>query len=179
MEREERYIKTAKELERLLDQLNLIHRKNTILDYGCAVGFLMQGFIDIGYTNVLGYDISQWATEVAMQSGKTILKDLENVAPNILIALDVFEHMTDEEIHIILKKLKSNVLVARIPCSTDGGHTFHLSVSQNDLTHINCKDKIDWIMFFKQYYTGILRLNLNTIYDSPGVTCLLAFNEKD
>lgn len=90
-----------------------------------------------------------------------------------MLALDVFEHETDEEISRDVKKIDPNVMVVRIPNSTDGGKTFHLEVSQRDPTHINCKTKQQWVDFLENLGYFSMRLNLYSIYDSDGVTCLL------
>jgi hypothetical protein len=82
--------------------------------------------------------------------------------------------MTDQEIAKVLIKTNPRALLVRIPSSTDGGKTFALEVSRQDPTHINCKTKEQWIEFFKEFeYKTFLRLNLFTVYDTPGVTCLL------
>jgi cyclopropane fatty-acyl-phospholipid synthase-like methyltransferase len=174
LERKDRYRKSAKELEDLLVKLCLLRKEDVILDYGCALGYMMLGFRDLGYDKIWGYDISPWATQVSRSAGNNMLDSFMGFQSDMLIAMDVFEHMLDADIQLVLGEVKSNVLVARIPCSTDGGKSFHLEVSRNDPTHVNCKDKSQWIDLFKQYYTSVLRINLISIYDSPGVACLLA-----
>jgi len=86
----------------------------------------------------------------------------------------VFEHMSDETIKDVITTLEPKAMVVRIPSSTDGGKTFHLEVSRADPTHINCKTKEQWIVFFQGLgYRTFLKLNLFTVYDTPGVSCLL------
>ena len=174
LERKDRYFKSAKELDDLLTRICLLNKDDVILDYGCALGFLMAGFREMGYRNVWGYDISQWAVQQSRSIGNNMLDSYAGFRADVLVSLDVFEHMPDDEIAHVLDEIQSKVLIARIPCSTDGGHTFHLEVSRVDPTHINCKDKEEWIEVFKERYAFVTRLNLITIYDSPGVACLLA-----
>lgn len=180
LERGERYKKTAFELVDLLKKLGfLVDSSSFILDYGCAVGFLLEGFRMLGVQGV-GYEISEWAIEEGKKRGNNINPTSElfskplGIFPEVGIALDVFEHMSDEDIKKVFKFAHPKIWVVRIPSSTDGGKTFHLPVSRTDPTHINCKTKLDWQTFF--YDLGAkaqLPLNLYTIYDSPGVTCLL------
>lgn len=175
LERADRYKKTAYELADLLKKLSLLTPTTEILDYGCAIGFLMEGFREVGYKFVTGFEISNWAMKTGNARGNQITNNLAAVGnPEIMVSLDVFEHMTDIDITGVLKKVHPKALVVRIPSSTDGGKTFHLEVSRQDPTHINCKTKEQWIEFLKQFgYHTFLRLNLFTIYDTPGVTCLL------
>lgn len=177
LERSERYKKTAFEISALLKSLNLVNRESFIIDFGCAVGFLMKGFQEVGLKNIVGVEISDWARSRAQKTGLTVYKSVDNFVPSpvdLLIALDVFEHMTDQEIAKVLTKTFPRALLVRIPSSTDGGKTFTLEISRQDPTHINCKTKEQWIEFFKEFeYKTFFRLNLYTVYDTPGVTCLL------
>jgi 2-polyprenyl-3-methyl-5-hydroxy-6-metoxy-1,4-benzoquinol methylase len=177
LERADRYKKTAYELAGLFRTISLVDRDSLIIDFGCAVGFLIEGFREVGLKNTIGVEISDWARGTAQKNGLSVHKSVDDLAINqsdLLIALDVFEHMTDQEIAKVLIKTNPRALLVRIPSSTDGGKTFALEVSRQDPTHINCKTKEQWIEFFKEFeYKTFLRLNLFTVYDTPGVTCLL------
>jgi hypothetical protein len=172
LSRQVRYNKIAQELDVLLRSLGLLNKNSSLLDYGCATGFLMHGFKALGYENVYGYDVSDWAISTAAVNGHTILSDFHGFDTDILFALDVFEHMKDGEIMDVLSSIKNKILIARIPCSVDG-IDFELEVSRKDPTHINCKTKSEWTKFLHNYYNVILRINLFTIYDSSGVACLM------
>lgn len=176
LERADRYKKTANELMGLMRSLGIVQRDSFIMDYGCAVGFLLEGFKELGYTNVLGVEVSEWAREEARKRGNKVIETVNgmSLSPDLLVSLDVFEHMTDKEVSRALIETSPKALLVRIPTSTDGGKTFHLEVSRADPTHINCKTKEQWIEFFRGFgYQTFLRLNLYTVYDTPGVTCLL------
>lgn len=176
LERGDRYRKTAYELVDLLRKLNLVERDSSIVDYGCAVGFLLDGFKELGYSNVLGVEVSEWARQEAKTRGHRILESVTGMclSPDLLISMDVFEHMTDKEVSRVILETSPKALLVRIPTSTDGGKTYHLEVSRADPTHINCKTKEQWIRFFRDFgYQTFLRLNLYTVYDTPGVSCLL------
>jgi cyclopropane fatty-acyl-phospholipid synthase-like methyltransferase len=157
----------------MLDKLRLVSKKDTILDYGCAVGFLMEGFRELGYKNVYGYDISDWAVAQAKNKGLNILNKVKKRAFDVIICLDVLEHMSDHEIHRVFAQYRSDIMIVRIPCSTDGKQ-FVLEVSNRDQTHINRKTKGDWTRLINDLgYGTVLPLNLLTIYDTPGVMCAL------
>lgn len=68
LNRRDRYIHTGREIADLLIKLKLLWTEDSyILDYGCAVGFLMEGLISAGCSMVTGYDISEWALQQAAQ----------------------------------------------------------------------------------------------------------------
>ena len=71
-----------------------IKRDDLILDFGCGSGRLKQKLQDY---NVIGYDITPEQTDV---DNYTKLK------PNKIFALDVFEHMTVDEIKEVIKNFK-------------------------------------------------------------------------
>lgn len=175
LEKAEKYHRTAEEIHELLTKLSLLSKSSIIIDYGCAIGFLMEGFRQIGYRSIFGYDISKYATQTAREKGLLIMDKIINIKPNLLIALDVFEHMQDAEITDVLTKLDAKTMIARIPCAADNEDNFFLSVSKKDKAHINCKDKEEWQkLFLKLGFTTYLRLKLFSIYDTPGVFSFLA-----
>lgn len=172
-ERRDRYLQTARELAELLRRLGLLDRTSRIIDYGCALGYLLEGFHLAGY-HAEGVEVSDWAREAAPASLR-IYGDARQVhgPVEVLVALDVFEHMQDSEVREVLQFLRPRALVVRVPCSTDGGRSFHLAVSRQDPTHINCKEKAQWEELLRALGYETLRLSLHTVYDSAGVACLL------
>ncbi len=174
LERSDRYIKTAEEINFYFSKLGLIESGSKILDYGCGVGFLINAFNKLGFKNVYGYDISKWATNYARKLNCKIKKKYDGNY-DIGIFLDVLEHMEDKEIKKVFKKAKFNKLLVRIPVSINKKkRKFYLKISRVDKTHINCKTKNEWIKLFKNFgFKKFLKLNLNTIYDSKGCLCLL------
>lgn len=171
-ERKDKYKHLSKEIYQLLDNLCLINENSKILDYGCATGFLLEGFKELGLTNLYGMDISAFAV------GECLKKELNVSFPNtamntdIFIALDVFEHMTDEDIFITLS-IPMQIAIVRIPVALNPGEDFFLEISRKDTTHINCKTEKEWKKLFSESFKTILNLNLNSIYTSKGVTSLL------
>jgi len=175
LSKSERYYKLSEEIFDLLNKIGFSEKNYKILDYGCALGFLLDGIKKLGYFNLYGFDISEWATKEFLKKHKSIDLSIDNNF-DICFVLDVFEHMTDDEIDVFFSKIKSNLIVYRIPISNNKGKNFVLDVSNNDPTHINCKERENWIDLFKQYgYNFNIKLNLKTIYDSEGVMCGIIF----
>lgn len=182
-ERADRYKKTANELVDLLGKLNLVDTDSKILDFGCAVGFLGRALMELGLKDVSGFEVSSWAAGEARNHGLRVYEDigeLDNMVPKVMFVLDVFEHMTPEQIHQAINLIKPQLMVVRIPCALVENGDFHLEISRQDPTHINCLTKEQWISCFRnQGYNTFISLNLYTIYDSPGVMCGLLLKNKD
>jgi SAM-dependent methyltransferase len=173
LDRQERYRKTAKEIVELLSTIGMIKNKSTILDYGCAVGFLSKALLELGF-DPDSFDISEWATEQARNKGcRCVAQPADQY--NVGFFLDVLEHMTIEDINTLLTKTTFDYMVVRIPVSeSDNPTQFHLAISRKDPTHINCATADEWIDRFRGWgYHRCYRLNLKTIYDSPGCFCAL------
>ena len=138
-ERKDRYFKMAEELYQSFNKIGLLDKNTKILDYGCAVGFLIKGFENMGFKNVYGYDISEWAIEQAKKINCKILKKIDSHY-NMGIFLDVLEHMKDEEIFNVFNNTSFDYMIVRIPCSHESNpDNFYLDISKIDETHINCK----------------------------------------
>jgi SAM-dependent methyltransferase len=174
LSKRERYVKTAEEIHQVFHKFSVIDPESTILDYGCSLGFLIKGFEKAGFKNVFGYDVSDWAVEQARNNGCRIL-DQACGTFDLGIFLDVLEHMTDQQISDLFSQLKLDKVLVRIPCAVaEHPDEFYLEVSRRDITHINCKTDQDWIAVFKSLgYRNCFRLNMSTIYDSPGCFCCL------
>ena len=174
LSKKERYTRTADEIYNIMNKFSIINTDTKILDYGCSVGFLMNGLEKVGCKSVYGYDISEWASSEAKKIGCKILENPTGEF-ELGIFLDVLEHMTDSEIGELFNNIKIKRILVRIPCAIETNPSiFHLEVSRRDKTHINCKTDKEWILFFQNLgYNNHFRLNLTTIYDSDGCFCCL------
>lgn len=169
LERQERYKRLAKELISFLENSSLVNKNSKILDFGCAVGFLTKSIYDLGYQNIYGVDISDWALEQARNYNLSFFKNI-NQKSDIMISLDVFEHMNDSSVQEAICEAEPSIIICRIPVCKNDNEDFYLEVSKKDPTHINCKTKEQWKSFFKKNgFNFCIYLNLNTIYDSEGV----------
>ena len=155
-----------------------IKKRNTILDFGCGVGILVNEFVEKRFKKVKGTDISHWAIE----TGKDMfnLDCLEYYNRNLLtksndyvLCLDVLEHIPEYEINFILSILnlnKKGKVVMRVPVSLKEGEPYVLECSRKDKTHIQCHTKQWWINKFNEHgFSLIEELDLTTIYSSDGV----------
>jgi len=173
LDRQEKYRRTAEEMIELLKKIGMIDKSKRVLDYGCAVGFLSKALLDCGY-KVDSYDISEWALDQAREKGCNVVTSPE-AHYHTGFFMDVLEHMDNKDIDKMFDQISFDYMVVRIPVSDEADpNRFFLEVSRKDPTHINCATTNTWIQRFKGWgYNNCLRLNLNTIYDSPGCFCAL------
>lgn len=180
LERYERYERMVHELHYdLFRRMGLDFTKSNVLDYGCAVGFVTRALQTCGHQNVVGFDISEWAVEYGTTVMKTNnLSTADSVWAErefaLTFALDVLEHMSEEQLGRLFSQLRTDYLVVRVPvCSEDGGR-FVLNVSENDPTHVQRLTKGSWNTLFEQnHFVFVSKIVLGHIYDTPGVMCRL------
>ena len=165
-----KYNKTALDLKNYFN----IDGDDNILDYGCAVGMLLNGFKKLKLDNLCGYDTSEWAVSNAIDNGLKITAD-DNILKNkydYIISLDVFEHIFDDDISTVLNILDTKKLIIRIPVKQSEDSDFYLDVSRRDKSHINCKTKDEWIDFIESFgFIFKSTIATETMYDSKGCFC--------
>lgn len=129
-------------------------RKNaTILDYGCAKGFLVKALriLDI---NAFGCDVSKYAIHSADQSVKSLVWHITGVEDPKLItdvydwifAKDVLEHISEDELNILVPRLRKstdNMFVAVPLAASDNSTNYVIPEYDKDVTHI-IRKTIDW-----------------------------------
>lgn len=172
MERGAKYIQTARDLLHILRYLNL--DKEPFLDFGCAVGFLMDGIKKERY-DVVGVDISDWALSKARERGHLVSKEIDFTQKyGVTFALDVFEHMNEDDLVNTFEQLNSKTIAFRMPVCREGEDDFVLECSRADPTHVIKWSANDWNQWFRYYGYHVLELNTPTIYTSEGVYAGLA-----
>lgn len=129
-----------------------IERGETILDYGCAKGYLVKAFRLIG-RDAWGYDISDYAIS-------NVDKDVEKYCVrsslfpihifNWGIAKDVFEHISYGDISNILKNLNKQIenLFAIVPLGEN--NRYYSPLNDMDKTHLICENETWWKNFFEK-----------------------------
>lgn len=178
MERGPRYGKLVEELDDLFKKLCIKEANTAILDFGCALGYVVEAFLKRGYERSVGFDISEFAVRVGNERiGNEVLYTNKSVlgrSNDITLVLDVFEHMQIAEIQDVLLNLHSKYIIFRAPVSTKNGGPLHLEISQRDPTHITRLTKFQWSKLFSEYgFERQFNLNLYTMYDSEGVLCAI------
>lgn len=170
----DRYRHLARDLADLFEKVSVWRDADRLLDFGCGPGFLVQGFQQLG-KQAMGCDISPWSVRYGSETlGVPFLRLPEQIdwrtRWSLVTALDVLEHMSDDDIAAAFARLDTELLVLRIPIAVrDGGH-FVLPVSEEDPTHVNRKTAASWDRLLDELgYERWLQLNLSTIWESEGV----------
>ncbi len=123
---------------------------STVLDYGCAKGYLVKALrlLDI---NAWGFDISEYALKSCDEDVRPyctnqledILVQNQNVI-HYMIAKDVFEHMQPAEIYSLLTRLLpfiQNQILIIVPLGERG--RYHIPAYQLDRSHV-IAENLDW-----------------------------------
>lgn len=154
-----------------------LKRGHMVLDFGCALGGLVQAINNRGVL-CLGTDISYWAVNKGRGFyglNKNILQHysrslLESPANDLVIFLDVLEHIDADEIQEMLKLLRCDRVFVRIPISAEEGKPYLLDCSNADKSHKAAHSRQWWHeLFGTAGYWDFTPVVKQTIYDSDGV----------
>jgi len=165
---------------RLSEKLS-IKDNETILDFGCAKGYVVKGFRLIG-KQAWGFDISEYAIKKADEDIKQYLYkdnfDLQKGKKyNWIISKDVFEHISYNSIDLVIKKL-SNSCIRMFCCLPLGANNKYFIPSYDlDVTHI-IKESLEWwkqkfelngfLCEFSEYHFDIMKLNYSDFKKGNG-----------
>ncbi len=137
-------------VQALIKRLN-IHKTDTILDFGCAKGYIVKAFRMLGY-DCRGCDVSEYALDCAdevtreslcLVDGGQIPQSPNGKAWDWIIAKDVLEHLTHEQIDYTLAEFYAggrNVFAA-IPLGD--GKQFVIPEMEKDVTHVT-RETLNW-----------------------------------
>lgn len=149
-----------------------IPKNQKILDFGCAKGYLVKAFIELGY-DCDGVDISEYAISQAPQEIRDRLflynpENLDNKYYDTVIAKDVFEHIEPKDLSKILWELSD--VTDRIFCVVPlgDGEKYIVPEYENDITHVIRQPKEWWVEHFKKsgWNTSFFSYLLNGIKDN-------------
>lgn len=138
---------TIKFAHKIIRVLNL-REGDKVLDFGCAKGFLVKAF-RILEIDAYGCDISQYALNHVDDEIKEYCKrnDKEIVPFDIhfdwIIAKDVLEHLTEEEIDSFLDEMRSKADNIFIIVPLGENDKFNIPAYELDVTHKLAKTR-DW-----------------------------------
>ncbi len=129
-----------------------IKRSHTILDFGCAFGYLVKAF-RLLHREAWGVDISEYALNHVDSEVKayccswesTLFTTFRQVVFDFCIAKDVFEHIPENELRKTLEGLKIKTLFAVIPLGENGN--FYAEANNFDKSHIICEPAHWWVKF--------------------------------
>lgn len=128
-----------------------IEHSSTILDFGCARGYVVRALRELGYT-AYGYDVSRWAIDNCDRTVKQYLTcdDDSGVGSfDWIIAKDVLEHIPE-----VQKKIDQLVVSAQkgifavVPLSEVDGGRYVIKSYEKDVTHVHRLTLPTWAAMF-------------------------------
>lgn len=126
----------------------------TVLDFGCARGYLVKALRDIGYY-AFGYDISKWATENCHpETANIVTSDIGKLGESPfdwVISKDTLEHVPFHELGPTLRKIvcmarKGGLII--VPLSNENRTSYLTPADNADTTHQikgTLPDWMDWL----------------------------------
>jgi 2-polyprenyl-3-methyl-5-hydroxy-6-metoxy-1,4-benzoquinol methylase len=121
-------------------------REARILDLACGHGAYLYFLLSAGYTNVAGVDVSSEQVSLAHKLGigevecgdiLSFLRNGQNASVDVVLMIDVLEHLTSEEMFEILDQVfrvlrSGGTCIAHVP-NAEG--LYGMRVRYGDLTH--------------------------------------------
>ena len=149
------------------------------LDFGCGVGFLLKRIEKIkGLNAIYGVETNVFAIEQSKKNTKLskIFNHIDqiDIKFDLITMLHVVEHIYDEDLSELLKKIKYKLKTnGRILISTPAKNCLAHRLKNNnwigfkDQTHINLKDYENWLKFFGEQKLFVLKTYSDGLWDFP------------
>lgn len=115
--------------------------KTTILDFGCARGYVVKAFRELGY-EAFGVDVSQWAIENCDPAVRMYVRSATNLVGygyDWIVAKDVLEHVAQvkDTIDILMDRARVGLFVV-VPLGWDDmEQQYVIPDYEKDVTHIH------------------------------------------
>jgi predicted TPR repeat methyltransferase len=130
-----------------------------VLDFGCAKGFLVKALRILG-VDAYGCDISAYAisnSDSAVSRFCSLATEANDISIfnrdyDWMIAKDVFEHIPEPELQMLLVNAKNSVnrMFVVVPLGVDDtSNKFVVPEYDKDITHVLARSKQWWIDFFE------------------------------
>ena len=137
-----------------------INRDQTILDFGCAKGFLPHALRVLDY-EAYGVDVSEYAIEHAPTEIRPFCRHIKGCDDvnlfdrqyDWMLSKDVFEHLTEGEVRLLMERAQSyiNKMFVVIPLASDDHSGKYIVPSYDgDITHVIAKTLQWWRDLFEQ-----------------------------
>lgn len=162
----------------IIDHLE-IEKNETILDFGCAKGFLVKA-LRLLHRKAWGVDTSIYAIDnkdpyvaeyCQLKDGNVLILDDRTTLNfptefDYCIAKDVFEHIPEKELIEVLQWIPAMYLFVVVPLGKRGGK-FIAPVNDLDITHVNAWSLNKWQKFlFKHGWSTQITYKIEGIKDS-------------
>ena len=120
---------------------------DTVLDYGCAKGFMVHALRLLG-KEAYGVDVSEYAVENCHPKVKEYLQVIETTEQlsggwDLIIAKDVLEHIPKEEIPSVLTALRRRCKTIFVAVPLGDGKRYRIREYEMDVTQV-VREPEDW-----------------------------------
>lgn len=139
---------------RRITEVCSIHDDDTILDFGCARGYVVRAFRELGY-KAYGFDVSAWAIENCDPSVKDYVRLIEGDSFakmtktfDWIVCKDVLEHIPRPElektIHSLITHARKGIFVV-VPLASAHGEGYVVPEYEMDITHVHRLTLGEWV----------------------------------
>lgn len=148
-------------------EIRKIYRSDSILDFGCAKGFLVRALRILG-VEAYGYDISKYALKNAHPQAKQFLYGPDNIdsmpLTNVIFAKDTLEHISCTNILKILKCLAQRCQKAFFIVPFGDNGKYRISEYEKDASHLLAENEQFWETMFAEAGFLIIRKGYDMTY---------------
>jgi 2-polyprenyl-3-methyl-5-hydroxy-6-metoxy-1,4-benzoquinol methylase len=122
---------------------------DTVLDYGCAKGFMVYALRLLG-KEAYGADVSQYAVEHCHPNVKDYLRVIESAEQlsggwDLIIAKDVLEHIPKDVIPSVLSELRRRCKILFVAVPLGDGKRYRIREYEMDVTHVVREPEEWWL----------------------------------
>lgn len=137
--------RTIREASSIINNISF----NTVLDYGCAKGFMVYAMRLLG-KEAYGVDVSEYAVENCHPKVKEFLTVIENAEQlkggwDLIIAKDVLEHIPKNMISSVLAELRRRCKTIFIAVPLGDGKRYRIREYEMDVTHLIREPEEWWL----------------------------------
>jgi predicted TPR repeat methyltransferase len=122
---------------------------DTVLDYGCAKGFMVYALRLLG-KEAYGADVSQYAVEHCHPNVKDYLRVIDSAEQlsggwDLIIAKDVLEHIPKDVIPSVLSELRRRCKTLFVAVPLGDGQRYRIREYEMDVTHVVREPEEWWL----------------------------------
>ncbi len=141
--------RSFEEASTIMDTLEFISPDATILDYGCAKGYLVHALRRLGL-RAYGEDISDYALKNCHPNVIGLVGKPTDKQYDVVLCKDVLEHITEEDLSSFLPHLKTRgkLFIIAVPLADDG--KYRILSYETDKTHVTKQDEEWWCNSFRK-----------------------------
>jgi len=136
-------------------------RVRSIVDFGCAYGFLIRELAGRGYRAV-GVESAAHPARMAAARGSTVVRSLAEVPDGFdaLIALNCFEHLNERDLDAVLEAVRAQraMVAVVVPLAHHDGGSYIDPECNRDAGHFLRRSDQFWLGRLRRYFDRVERV---------------------